>query len=196
MKSKFRNIAVCGIMGAIGFVLMLLEFPVSFIMPSFIKLDFSEIPALLTSFAVGPIYGVAVCLIKNLLHLSMSSSGGIGELSNFILGSAFCYVSGIIYKNKKTRNGALIACLIGSLAMALICIPENYYIVYPLYIKVLNFPLEAIVSAYSEIFKSSDTLLKSLIIFNLPFTFFKGIIDSVICFVIYKKVSPILNPNK
>ncbi len=192
MNSKIKNLTVCAVFGVIGFILMLLEFPVSFIMPSFIKFDFSDLPALIAAFALGPFYGVTVSLIKNLLHLFISSSAGIGELSNFILGAVFSLVAGFFYKYNKSRKGALIACLLGSIAMGIICIPENYYIVYPLYIKILHFPMEEIIKAYSSILNSADSLIKSLVIFNLPFTFIKGLIDSVICFIIYKKISPII----
>ncbi|MEE1055615.1 MAG: ECF transporter S component, partial [Acutalibacteraceae bacterium] len=88
-KINVKGIAVSAVCGALGFVLMLLEFPIPFIIPSFIKLDFSEIPALIASFAYGPIYGILVCAVKNLLHLFVTTSGGVGELSNFILGAIF-----------------------------------------------------------------------------------------------------------
>ena len=75
-----RGLAVSGIMGALGFVLMLLEFPLPFIIPPFIKLDFSEIPAIITAYAFGPQYGILVCLIKNLAHLPFTGSAGVGWL--------------------------------------------------------------------------------------------------------------------
>ena len=87
-KKKFFNIryiTTTGILGALASVLMMISFSVPF-MPSFIKLDFSELPALIASFSMGPVYGVAVCLIKNLVHLPFPTTGGIGELSNFFLG--------------------------------------------------------------------------------------------------------------
>ena len=86
-KSLIKRVAISGIFGALGFVLMLLEFPLPFIIPSFIKLDFSEIPALIAAFAFGPLHGILVCAIKNILHLFVTSSAGVGELSNFILGA-------------------------------------------------------------------------------------------------------------
>ena len=87
-------------MGALGFVLMLLEFPLPFIIPPFIKLDFSEIPAIITAYAFGPQYGILVCLIKNLAHLPFTGSAGVGELSNFVLGAVFVGVAGLFYRHK------------------------------------------------------------------------------------------------
>lgn len=187
-----KSITVTAIMGAIGFILMVLEFPLPFIIPGFIKFDFSELPAIITAFALGPIQGIAVCFIKNLLHLLITTSAGVGELSNFILGAIFVGTAGIIYKYKKTRLGALVGSLAGALLMALISVATNYFIVYPAYTQIYGMPMPVIIGMYQALLPASDSLLKCLFIFNLPFNFAKGIIDTVICFLIYKKLSPIL----
>lgn len=191
-QNLIRGIAVSGVMGAVGFVLMLLEFPLPFIIPPFIKLDFSEIPAIITAFSFGPQYGILVCLIKNLLHLFASSSAGVGELSNFLLGAVFTGVAGLIYMRHKDRKGALIGALVGSFAMAAVSVVTNYFVVYPAYVVLYGMPMEAIIGMYQAILPVSDNLLKSLLIFNLPFTFIKGMIDAVVCFAVYKRISPIL----
>ena len=191
-KINVRALVVTAIMGAIGFVLMLLEFPLPFIIPSFIKFDFSELPALITAFALGPWYGVGVCLIKNLLHLIDTHSMGVGELANFLLGAVFVCVAGYIYKAGKTRKSALISCIIGAAGMAAVSVPLNYFIVYPAYVKIYSMPMEAILDMYKALRPAADTLIKDLLIFNLPFTFIKGIIDSAICFAVYKRLSPII----
>ncbi len=192
LKSKInlRCLCVTAIMGAVGFVLMLIEISVPF-MPFFIKLDFSELPALITAFALGPVYGISVCLIKNLLHLFVSSTLCIGELANFLMGVFFAATAGLVYKFNKTRKGALIAAFSGALAMAVSSVFINYFVSYPLYSFFLM-PKEVILSAYQTILPATSNLFQALIIFNLPFTFIKGILDAIICFVIYKKLSPIL----
>lgn len=194
-KQNIRNIAVTAIMGAIGFILMMLEFPISFLIPSFIKFDFSELPALVTAFALGPWWGVLVCFIKNALHLFVGTTAGVGELSNFVLGAIFVYAGGVVYKHNKSRKGALIGALTGAVLMAVISVATNYYFVYPIYAKML-IPMDAIVGMYSALLPSVDTLLEALLIFNLPFNLAKGLIDAAICFVIYKKLSPILKSKK
>ena len=195
-KEYIRAITVSAIFGAIGFILMLLEFPLAFIIPSFIKMDFSELPALVVTFAFGYPYGILVCLIKNLLHLFVTTSAGVGELSNFLLGAIFVGVAGIIYKHNKSRKGALIGTLVGALAMAVISIFTNYYIVYPAFSVLYGLPMEAILGMYKELLPVADNLFKALVIFNLPFNFIKGIIDAIICFIIYKKISPILKYSR
>ena len=136
-----------------------------------------------------------VCFVKNILHLFISSTAGVGELSNFVLGAIFVGSAGFVYKYKKTRAGALIGSLTGALLMAVISIATNYFITYPFYATFFG-GMETIVKAYMSIIPSSDTLLKCLLIFNLPFNFAKGIIDAVICFVVYKKLSPMLKSKQ
>lgn len=195
-KPNIRKLTTIAVMGAIGAILMFVEFPIPFLIPAFVKFDFSELPALLATFVFGPTAGISVCLLKNLLHLFSGQTAGVGELSNFILGSAFVGVAGLIYKNHKTRKFALIACVTGAVAMAVVCIPFNYYLIYPLYVKVLNFPMEAIIASYHEINEKIDSLLPALVICNVPFTLIKGLAVSLITAIIYKPLSPILKGKK
>ncbi len=176
-------------LAAVSSVLMFFSFNVP-LMPSFIKMDFSELPALIASFALGPVSGVTVCLIKNLVNLFFSTTGGVGELSNFLLGSLFVAPAGIIYKRMKGRKGALIGSLVGALTMALVSVLTNYYVVYPIYTGFL--PMEAIMGMYQTINPSVENLWQALLMFNMPFTFLKGMASVAITFAIYKKISPIL----
>ena len=195
-KTFYRNIAASGILGALGFVLMLLEFPISIIIPSFIKMDFSEIPALIAAFAYGPTYGILVCLIKNLLHLFVTSSAGVGELSNFVMGAIFTGVAGAVYSKIHSRKGALIGSVVGAFAMAVISIFTNYFIVYPAFVVIYGMPMEAILGMYQKLLPIADNLWKALIIFNLPFNLIKGILDAAVCFAVYKRLTPILKNGK
>ena len=130
-------------------------------------------------------------MIKNLLHLFITNTGGVGELSNFILGAAFVGVAGLYYKKDHTRKGALLGSLVGALVMAVISVFTNYFIVYPFYAK-LFLPMPAIVGAYQAILPAANNLWKALIIFNLPFNFVKGVIDAALVFIVYKRITPIL----
>ena len=194
-KENIRKIAVIGIMSAVSAVLMMLSFNIP-IMPSFIKMDFSELPALITAFSLGPVSGVIVCLIKNLINLMFTTTAGVGELSNFVLGACLVFPAGLIYKKMKTRKGALIGAVVGSLIMAVLSIPWNYFITYPAYINMLNFPLEAILGMYKAINPNVDGLMQALLVFNLPYTFCKGIVISLLTFFLYKKLSPIIKGKK
>lgn len=183
-------------MSALGALLMLVEFPLPMLIPAFIKMDFSELPALITTYAFGPAYGVAVCFLKNVLHLISGSTMGIGELSNFVLGSVLVLIAGLFYKKKKTKKSAVLGAAVGSLVMAVVCVFTNYFVVYPLYCKVLGLTMEAIIGMYRELLPSVGSLFIALLIFNLPFTFAKGMIDTLLCALIYKPVSPLLHGRK
>ena len=113
---SIRNITVTALMSAAATVLMFVSFGLP-ILPSYLKVDFSELPALLTSFALGPVYGVIVCLVKNLFNVAATTTGGVGELCNFLLGALFVAPAGIIYRRHRTRSTALIGTLVGVLTM-------------------------------------------------------------------------------
>lgn len=186
---KIWRMAMIALLSALATVLMALSFSMPF-MPSFIKLDFSELPALLASFSIGPGAGVLVCLIKNLVNLIFTTTGGVGELSNFLLGAAFVLPAGLIYRFKKSRAGALIASGSGALAMAALSLPINYFVTYPIYTKFM--PISTIISMYQAIYPGADGLLACLVVFNMPYTFLKGVLNAIICFAIYKPLSPYL----
>ena len=196
MKSRVnvRKMTVTAMLSAIAFVLMFLDTAVP-IMPSFIKLDLSELPALIATFALGPVCGVIVCLIKNLLHLLITTTGGVGELSNFILGAAFVLPAGLIYQHKKTKKNAIIGAIVGALAMAIISFPSNLFIVYPVYYNFM--PKDVIIAAYQALvpFANIDSIAKCLLLFNVPFTFVKGLISAIITILIYQPLRPLLKGN-
>ena len=109
--SSVRYMSVTAMLSAVAFILMFLDFSVPF-MPAFIKMDLSELPALIGAFSMGPVCGILICLIKNVLHLFITTTGGVGELSNFLLGVAFVLPAGLIYRHKKSRRSALIGSLL------------------------------------------------------------------------------------
>lgn len=190
--SKTRRLTGTAMLAAVACVLQFLSFPLPMLIPSFIKMDFSELPGLLAAFAYGPLSGAAVCLIKNLVNLLIhnSGTGGIGELSNFLLGVCFVVPAGLIYKYNRTRVGALVGALVGAASMAALSVMTNYYIVYPIYTAFM--PMEVIIGMYQAISPSVNTLLDALVRFNMPFTFIKGMCSVVIAFLIYKPLSPFL----
>lgn len=192
-KSRTHRLTVAAMLSAVATVLMFVDFSVPF-MPAFIKLDISELPALLASFSIGPWYGVAVCLVKNIINCLRTSTGGVGELCNFMLGAIFVGIAGVVYQRfhkRKSRKGAFLGALIGATAMAVLSVPVNYYLTYPIYAKFM--PIDTIVGMYQAIRPSANGLLDCLVTFNMPFTFLKGILDVALCFLIYKPLSPLLH---
>ena len=190
---RVRNLAVTGMLSAVGCVLMMFDFPLPMIIPSFVKMDFSELPALLASFSIGPVSGIMVCLLKNVLSaIFHGSTLGIGEVCNFLMGAVFTGVAGLIYKRNKTRKTAIIGSLVGAVVMAIASVPINFFFSYPVYAAAFG-GMEAIIAAYQAINPNIGSLLGCLIVFNLPFTLVKGLLTSLLTFLVYKPLSPILH---
>jgi riboflavin transporter FmnP len=198
MNKRTYHLVVAAMLSAVAYLLMFVEVAIPALIPNFIKMDISDLPALLGAFSLGPVYGIVISFLKNVLHAFVApgtSTGYVGELCNFLLGAAFSFSAGLIYKHKKTKTTALVGALVGSVVMGLISLPANYFITYPLYASMYG-GMENIIVAYKVILPSADTLLKCLVIFNIPFTIVKGLLCSVICLLIYKPLSPILHGNK
>lgn len=197
MKTKgisLRYITVTAVFSAVAAVLMMLSFNVP-LMPSFIKFDFSELPVLIASFAIGPLGGASVSLIKNLVNLFFTTTGGVGELSNFILSAVFAITAGTIYKHHKTRRGAAVAALIAAFTMAVVGVFSNYFIIYPLF-SLIGWKSEMVLGLYQAVNPNIRNLWQALCIFNLPFTFIKGMVTFALSLPIYKKLSPIIKGRK
>lgn len=193
-KNGVRYLTVTAMLSAVAYILMFIDFPIPFLIPSFIQMDISELPALIGSFAMGPLCGVLICLVKNLLHLFITSTGGVGELSNFLLGVAFVLPAGVIYKHKKSKTSARNGALVGVILMGLISVPVNYFLTYPIY---YNFMAEEVIlEAYRAIVPSMENILQCLICFNMPFTIVKGLLSVIITMMTYKHLSPILKGTR
>ena len=188
--NHIRKMVMTALMAALSSVLMFFSFNVP-LMPSFIKMDLSELPALIAAFAMGPLSGAAVCLVKNLVNLFFTTTGGVGELSNFLLGVFFVVPAGIIYRLRPRLSGAVIGSVTGALLMAVLSVFSNYYVVYPIYTAFL--PMDAIIGMYQAINPSVKNLWQCLIVFNMPFTFIKGMVSAVITIAVYKKLTPLIN---
>lgn len=186
-------IAKAGILAAIAAILMFFEFPLP-LMPAFLKYDFSDIPVLLASFSMGPLTGVIVQFIKNLIHLPFSSTGLIGELANFIMGSSFVAAAGIVYRFNKTKTGAIQGLAAGTLALTASGSILNYFVMIPFYIAAMGFTMEQIIGVTAAAGNTLVHDLPTLILFVfVPFNLFKGTTISLLLLLIYKKLSPLLH---
>lgn len=183
------KLTMTAMLSAVAFVLMFLEFSVP-VMPPFIKMDLSDLPELIGAFAMGPVSGIVICLIKNLLHLLVSTTGGVGELSNFLLGACFVFPAGLIYRKWKGKKSAVLGALLGAALMAAVSIFSNYYIVYPFYYNFME--KDAILAAYQAIIPGVRDIWQCLVVFNAPFTLVKGLFCVAITVLIYKHISPFL----
>ena len=190
-KFKLATLLKIAILGAISFLIMMVDFPLWFA-PSFYEIDFSDVPALIGAFSLGPLAGIIIELIKNILNVALTGSitGGIGEFANFLIGAMFVGTAGVIYKRNKTRKNAIIGMALGTLLMALVGSILNYYVLLPLYSKIM--PIETILDLAKAV-NSIVVDLKTLVIYTVfPFNLLKGLLVSLLTIPLYKRLSKVL----
>ena len=190
--SKGRYIAKSSLLSAIAAVLMYVATPLPFL-PTFLKLDFSELPALLAAFSLGPAAGVYVSLVKNLLHLPSTQTAGVGELANFLIGCSLTVPAGVLYRPKKTRQSAVAALIAGGLGMTVVASLLNYWVLIPLYLIFLGIPQEAVI-AMGHAANTRIVDLTTFVAYGVvPFNLIKATLLSVAMLIVYKRLSPILH---
>lgn len=185
-----RKLVFTALLAAVASVLFFFSFSIPLV-PSFLTFDFSDMPAVLASLTMGPISGVFVSLVKCLINLASSSTGGVGELSNFIISCFLIIPAGLIGRKINTIKGAIIGCVIGSVLMAGLSIITNYFFVYPIYANLM--PIDVIIGMYKAINPNVDGLLACILMFNVPFTLTKALVASAICLPLYKVLRPVFN---
>ncbi|MBR3057161.1 MAG: ECF transporter S component [Clostridiales bacterium] len=185
-KSMIYKVALTGIMTALAEVLMMLEIPLP-LMPGFLKYDFSDIPALFAGFACGPLAGVIVEFLKNLIHMPFTGTQYIGEAANFISGSIFVLTGALIYWKMRSKKGVVMSLIFGTIALTVATCFVNYFFSLPLYEKVMGFPMPAIIDMCDKantavtIKTKMDVILMTFV----PFNIFKGITVSIVAFLCY-----------
>jgi len=195
-RSNIRTMVQIGMLGAVSVVLMMFEFPLWFA-PGFYKIDLSEVPVLIGTFAMGPVAGVMIELIKVILHLLLkgSTTAGLGDAANFLIGCSLILPAGIIYKRIKSRKGALIGMAAGTLILITIGSFLNAFVLLPVYAKAFGLPMETLVGMGSAVNPAITNVTTFVLLAVAPFNLLKGVVVSVITFGLYKYVSPILKGN-
>ena len=186
-RRNFRWMTFTALLSALAAVLQFFEITLPFV-PSILKLEFSDLPALIAAFLLGPVSGVVVELIKNCFHLLFTWSSGVGELCNFLLGALLVLPAGLICRRRRTVKGALAGGLAGTAAMALGSMLVNGFITYPFYAAVMM-PMEVILDMYRVFVPGISNLWQALLLFNLPFTALKGLIAVAVSVPLFKRLS-------
>lgn len=188
---RTKDMTKIGMLSVIAFILMYFQLPITFVAPPFMKLDISDLPVLMGAFTMGPVFGIIIAALKNILHIVFKGTmtAGIGELSNFIISSTFAFVSAYFYRKHRTYKGAIISLTLGVLAMTALAMLSNYFVVFPLYAKVM--PMDAIIAMGSAITSKITGLFTMMIYSVLPFNLIKGFTTSAVMMLVYKKISPI-----
>lgn len=197
-SGKVRTMVCVGMLAAISTILMLFEFPLPFIAPSFYELDFSEVPILIGAFALGPMAGVMTELVKVLLNLVVNGTDTafVGEFANSLIGCSFCVTASMIYKVKKSRANAIIGLVSGTVAMAVVGVFINALVLLPAYAKAFGMPIEVFIEMGTAINPSINGVWSFVILAVAPFNLIKGALVSVITMLLYKHISPILKGSR
>ena len=187
-----RQLSTVAILAAIAAVLFMIEIPVVL----FYKLDLSSLPVLLGAFAMGPMPGTLILLVKALLGLLHTTSQGVGELADFIMGFAMMFPAAIIYRRMKSRKGAIAGMVIGTVVATIVAVLTNLYIMIPFYGAAYGIPVEAIVGMGQAILPAVDSVGKFVLLITAPFNILKWVVISVVTALVYKSLSPILHGRK
>ena len=179
----------CGLLAAMAVILFYIEIPVV----AFYKLDLSTLPAILAGFAMGPVEGVAVILVKDLVHLLGTSTSGVGELADFLMSCAFVVPASLIYRRAKSRGSALRGMVVGSVLMTASAVLINYFILIPAYQVLMNLPLHVIIGMGAAVLPFIDNTIKLVIFITAPFNILKSVVLSFVTYLLYKRVSPMLH---
>lgn len=183
------NLTRCGLLAAMAVILYYIEIPVV----AFYKLDLSTMPAILAGFAMGPLQGAAVVIVKNLVHMLGTSTACVGEAADILMSCAFVIPASLLYRKNKTRSGALRAMLAGGAAMTVAGVLVNYFILIPAYQVLMNLPLEVIIGMGQKVLGFVDSTLKLVIFITAPFNLLKAAVLSGTTYLLYKRVSPLLH---
>lgn len=188
-NENIRRMVWGALLSGLATVLMYVDTVVP-VFPSFLKMDLSDVPALIGAFAWGPGNGVAIEAVKNLLHCAASSSAGVGEMANFVMGSALVLPAGLIYRANKTKTGALIGMAAGVATMTATAAILNGTVLIPLYSNFV--PIDTLISMAGAAIPAIEDV-PSLVIYGIvPFNLLKGTIVSISTFWLYKRISPLL----
>lgn len=188
-----RKMAMVGVFSATAVVLYVLDFPVPFA-PPFYKLDFSEIPVLVGSFAFGPVAGVMIEFVKILLKLLLkgTDTAFVGDLANFMVGCSFILPASFLYQFKKSKKNAILGCITGTLVMTVFGTAFNAVYLIPTFAKLYGMPLDVIIAMGAKIHASIDNVVSLVVMCVAPLNLVKGTSVSLVTVLVYKKLSPIL----
>ena len=192
--SGTHYITYTAIFAAMAGVLMLIEIPLPFA-PPFYKIDLSELPVLICTFYLGPVAGVAAELVKVMVKLLLkgTSTAFVGDFANFAVGCSFVLPASMVYHAKPGRRTALVGMLIGTLIMTVFGSAFNAVYLLPKFAALYGMPMEAIIGMGTKI-NPSITSVTTLVLFAVvPFNLLKGVVDSILTFLLYKRISPILH---
>ncbi len=174
---KTNHMTKIGVLAAAACILQFLGSIMGLKVAGFLEIEFSDLPAIIGALALGPVAGVLIELIKNVIHCTITSTGFVGEFANFVINGIFVFVIGAIYSHNKTKSTAIKALFAGTVVMTIMAAFTNLYVMLPLYMSGADFNIK----------------LNLVLTTITPFNFARGLLLSIITIFIYKKISVVLH---
>lgn len=190
---SLRTVCVTAMLAAVAYLLAFVELPVP-LSPSFARMDLSDLPALIGAFAFGPVSGLLIELVKNTLQLLTTSTGGVGEFANFLMGASYVVTAGVIYRRRRTRKTALATCILASVVMGVAAALANYFILLPLFERFM--PLTRLIASFGAFLPFIQTKRDIVLFHAFPFNVLKGLVIGGVAMLIYKRLSPVLKGGR
>lgn len=188
-RTKIRRLTMAGMMGAVAFVLMFFSFPTP--LSPFAELDFSALPELIGGFILGPIGALEIIVVKILLKLVFKGTSSMytGELQALMLSISYVLPAVLYYRKNRTKKGAIIGLVIGSICSIIVAILTNIYIIFPFYMHLYGMNWDAIIGMCSALIPAIHDIPTIVIFSIVPFNVLSRALSSAICVLLYKKIS-------
>lgn len=193
-RTSVKVLTKIAILAAISTIIMLFEFPLPFIAPSFYELDLSEVVVLVGGFAMGPMAAVTIEAIKIILNFVLNGTitAGVGEVANFVIGCSLVVPAAVIYRRHKSRKSAVVGLAVGTVSLTVVGVLLNYFVLLPAYSYFMGVDLSVFVGMGTAI-NAWVTDLGTLVVFaTAPFNIIKGVTVSLLTLLLYKRLSPLL----
>lgn len=191
-----KRLAKLGIFSAVAVALYFINVPIAFLFPSFLELNLSDLPILIGGFALGPVSGAIIALVRYLIKLPFSGTMTVGELSDLINSLAFVLPASIIYYRNKTKKRAVIGIIIGAVCSVGVALLSNRFVVVPFYLELFfKGNLDVLVGVCSIIpgINSANFYGYYILFAALPFNALRVVIVGTVTVIVYKRISNLLN---
>ncbi|MBP3637847.1 MAG: ECF transporter S component [Clostridia bacterium] len=191
-QMSVQYLARIAVLTALASILFLIEIPVV----AFYKLDLSNLPVLLGAFSMGPAAGLVILLLKSFIGMLHSTSMYVGELADFIMGAAYVLPAALLYGRRKDRKTALWGMVLGTVCMIVVAVLVNWKIMIPFYMNAFGMPMEAVIGMATKVLPFVDTQWELLMYVTAPFNLLKGVVLSLLTYLLYKRLSPLLHVKR
>ena len=193
-KRSVSYMAKVAIFSALSIVLYYIKLPITLIIPIFpeyLDIQFSNLPAIIAGFILGPLGGISVVVIRTVIKLPFTGTLGVGELADLIIGVITVLVGSLVYKKEHTKSGGIIALIFTFITWVVISALANWLIIIPTYMELYHFTAEAFVQMLHFVkgVDESNFMFYYICTIAIPFNTILSLMVCLITYIVYKRVS-------